>query len=52
MEWILKEAISGRESIILTPQNRPVRQNEPLEQFEVVLAHVIADVDGPTADGT
>lgn len=51
MEGVFKQAITARECIVFTPQDRPIGQNKALEQPEVVFSDRVADVNGPARDG-
>ena len=50
MERVLKEAIPGWKCIVLTPEDRTVRQNKPLEQGKIVFPNSITDINWATRD--
>ena len=52
MKRVLKETVPGGKSIVLAPQDGPVRQDQGLEKLEIVLADAVGNVDGSAGDGT
>ena len=52
MQWVFKQAIPSGESIVLASQYGPIRQDQALEQLEVVFFDWVADVNGSAGDGS
>jgi len=50
MQRVNKETVPCRKSIVVTAEDRTIRQDELLEEREVVLAHRVTDIDRTTGD--
>uniref|UniRef100_A0A7C8YH38 Uncharacterized protein n=1 Tax=Opuntia streptacantha TaxID=393608 RepID=A0A7C8YH38_OPUST len=52
MQRVLKEAIPSRKCIMLAPNDAPIRQNQPLEQLEIMLSNTVTHIDRPPRNGS
>lgn len=51
MKRVLKETVTSGKGVVVTPQNRAVRENKLLKQIKVMFPNRVTNIDGTTRDG-